>query len=173
MGALWETIAFAIHAAGSLDQQQIAYATVWNVLFLLAPLWINAFAYMTFARMVHFYLPGGKVGGLRAGVIARWFVWADVVSFIVQAAGGVMTSPSSSPEVVKIGLDIYLGGMGLQQACILVFVGLMYAFQRRCRMEGVSGEGKRGWKPLLWALYGVLVCITVSLSSHPKAVFNC
>lgn len=170
MGALWETIGFAIHAAGSRDQQQIAYATAWNVLFLLAPLWINAFAYMTFARMVHFYLPGGKVAGFRAGGIARWFVLADVVSFVVQAAGGIMASPSSSQEIVRVGLDIYLGGMGLQQGCILVFVGLMWAFQRRCGREGVMGDGKRSWKPLLFALYGVLVCITVSL---PLNTPNC
>ncbi|KAK3906177.1 RTA1 like protein-domain-containing protein [Staphylotrichum tortipilum] len=163
MGALWETIAFAIHAAGSRDQQQIAYATVWNVLFLLAPLWINAFAYMTFARMVHFYLPRGKVAGLRAGGIARWFVLADVVSFVVQAVGGIMASPSSSAEIVKVGLDIYLGGMGLQQGCILVFVGLMYRFQRECGREGVAGDGKRSWRSLLFALYGVLVCITIRI----------
>lgn len=43
VGALWETTAFAIHAVGTRDRQQIGLTTVWNILFLLALLWINAF----------------------------------------------------------------------------------------------------------------------------------
>ncbi|KAK4153966.1 RTA1 like protein-domain-containing protein [Chaetomidium leptoderma] len=166
MGALWETIAFAIHSVGARDQQQIAYATAWNVLFLLAPLWINAFAYMTFARMVHYWHPEGKVAGLRATAIARCFVWADVISFIVQAAGGIMANPGSSADVIKIGLNIYLTGVGVQQFFIILFVGLMYAFQRRCtqaRGTGFGHDGKKSWRPLLFAQYGVLTCITVRI----------
>ncbi len=165
MGALWETIAFVVHSLGTKDQQQIAYATVWTVLFLLAPLWINAFAYMTFARMVLYWHPEGKVAGLKAKSIAMWFVLADIISFIIQGVGGVMASPSSSPEIVKVGLNIYLSGMGLQQFFILLFVSLMIAFQRRCSQLSsatLSYDGKRSWRPLLYSQYGVLVCITVS-----------
>ncbi|KAH6611789.1 RTA1 like protein-domain-containing protein [Chaetomium sp. MPI-SDFR-AT-0129] len=165
MGASWETIAFVLHSLGARDQQQIAYSTAWNVLFLLAPLWINAFAYMTFARMVLYWHPEGRVAGLRATVIAKCFVWADVLSFIVQAAGGIMANPGSSADVIRIGLNIYLSGVGVQQFFIVVFVGLMYAFQRRCnRARGTFGyDGKRNWKPLLFSQYGVLTCITVRI----------
>jgi len=166
MGGLWETIAFILHSLGSRDQQQIAYSTAWNVLFLLAPLWINAFAYMTFARMVYYWHPEGRVAGLRAPVIARCFVWADVISFIVQAAGGIMANPGSSADVIRIGLNIYLSGVGVQQFFILVFVGLMYAFQRRCnqaRGASFGHDGKRSWRPLLFSQYGVLACISVRI----------
>lgn len=166
MGALWETIAFVVHSLGSKDQQQIAYATVWNVLFLLAPLWINAFAYMTFARMVLYWHPEGKVAGLKASAIAKWFVLADIISFIVQGAGGIMASPTSSAEIIRVGLNIYLSGMALQQFFILLFVSLMFAFQRRCNQlsSASSGhDGKRSWKPLLFSQYGVLACITVRI----------
>jgi hypothetical protein len=172
MGALWETLAFAIHSLGARDQQQIAYATIWNVLFLLAPLWINAFAYMTFARMVLYWHPEGKVAGLRATAIAKWFVLADVVTFIIQGVGGVMASPSSKPDIVKVGLNIYLSGMGLQQFFILLFLGLMYAFQKRCNLMPAAGwgyDGKKSWRPLLFSQYGVLVCITVSLVPFPPS----
>ncbi len=166
MGAVWETVAFIFHSVGSRDQQQIAYATAWQLLFLLAPLWINAFAYMTFARMVLYWHPEGKVVGFRAAVIARWFVLADIFSFIVQATGGIMASPDAGTAIIKIGLNIYLGGMGLQQLFIFIFLGLMIAFQRRCAQHE-SFDVKRSWKPLLFGLYGVLVCITVS---HPLSV---
>lgn len=161
MGGLWETLAFTLHSLGSRDQQNTGYATAWQLLFLLAPLWINAFVYMTFARMVLYWHPEGKITGLKATVIARWFVLADVLSFIVQGAGGLMATPSASADVIRIGLNIYLGGLGLQEFFVLLFCGLMVCFQRQCG-RGREFDGKPSWKPLLLGLYAVLVCITVS-----------
>ncbi|KAK1751948.1 RTA1 like protein-domain-containing protein [Echria macrotheca] len=166
MGALWETAAFAIHAVGTRDQQQIGLATAWSILFLLAPLWINAFVYMTFARMVNFWSRDAKVAGISARRISLFFVLADVLSFIVQAAGGIMASPGAAPETVKTGLNIYTGGTALQQLFIFIFLGLMIMFHRACSplRNGVSVHGGgRDWKPLLLALYGVLVCITIRI----------
>lgn len=166
MGALWETLAFIIHSVGAKDQQQVADATVWNILFLLAPLWINAFAYMTFARMVHYWHPDGNVAGIRAMGIAKWFVLADIVSFIVQRIGGSMASPEASPNIARTGLNVYMAGTGLQQFFIFIFLCIMIAFQRRLsrvQAGNFGHDGKRSWRPLLNAQYGVLVCITASL----------
>lgn len=162
MGSLWETLAFALHSVGARDQQNIGYATAWQLLFLLAPLWINASVYMTFARMVLYWHPEGRIAGLKASVIARWFVLADVLSFIVQGVGGVMATPSASADVIRIGLNIYLGGLGLQEFFVLLFFGLMVLFQRQCSRR-TALDGKPSWKPLLFGLYAVLVFITVSL----------
>ncbi|KAJ4286384.1 hypothetical protein N0V88_008051, partial [Collariella sp. IMI 366227] len=130
MGGVWETLAFVIHALGARDQQQLAYATVWNVLFLPAPLWINAFVYMTFARMVFYWHPEGKVAGLRATAIARWFVVGDIFSFVAQIAGVCMATCHRGSKIVDIGLKVYLAGMGVQELFIVIFVGLMIAFQK-------------------------------------------
>lgn len=177
MACLWETIGFILHALGTKDQQQVGYATAWNILFLLAPLWINAFAYMTFARMVYYWHPEGRVAGLPATAIAKWFVLADIVSFIVQGAGGIMTSPGSSPDTIKIGLNIYIGGMALQEFFIVLFLGLMIAFQIRCNRAQAARFGHNGmdaptgWKPLLFSLYAVLAFITASLPPVPHMHF--
>lgn len=170
MGALWETLAFIIHTLGTKDQQVIGYSIAWTLLFLLAPLWINAYAYMTFARMVQYWHPQQKVF-LRARTIGMWFVLADIISFIIQAAGGVMASPGNDPEYIKRGLDIYTGGTALQQFFIFIFIGLMIVFQRQVSQLGYSSVGemggvaKKSFKPLLFALYGTLLFITVSLST--------
>ncbi|KAM7186224.1 RTA1 like domain containing protein, partial [Naviculisporaceae sp. PSN 640] len=171
MGALWETLAFIIHTLGTKDQQVVAYSIAWTLLFLLAPLWINAYAYMTFARMVQYWHPQQKVF-LRARTIGMWFVLADIVSFIIQAAGGVMASPGGEPEQIKRGLDIYTGGTALQQFFIFIFIGLMIMFQRQVTKLGYSSVGyasetggvaKKSYKPLLFALYGTLLFITVRI----------
>lgn len=169
MGALWETLGFIIHSLGARDQQQIGYATAWNILFLLAPLWINAFVYMTFARMLHYWRPESKIIGIRPRGISKWFVFADIVSFIIQAIGGIMASPGASPSIIKTGLNLYLGGLGLQMFFIALFCCLMFHFQRagsHSRGGYSSHDGHRSWKPLLFALYGVLACITVSSPSR-------
>lgn len=38
MGSSWEVMSFALRAAGSRDQQQLAYNVVSQILLLLAPL---------------------------------------------------------------------------------------------------------------------------------------
>ncbi|KAM3554712.1 hypothetical protein ARSEF4850_006339 [Beauveria asiatica] len=64
MGAAWETAAFSNRTLGAHNQQERQYALWGQLLFLLAPLSkcarINAFAYMTVARMVYFGLPDKK-----------------------------------------------------------------------------------------------------------------
>jgi len=177
MGALWETLGFVLHAVGARDQQNIGFATGHAILYLLAPLWINAFVYMTLSRMVFFYLPTQKIGPLHATGMSKWFVLADILTFLVQAAGGIMASPGGDPNTVKIGLKVYLVGLGLQEFFIVCFLGLMVVFHRARlvldasaagRGAGIEGFGagaapKRSWKPLLYTLYAVLIFISVRL----------
>lgn len=182
MGALWEFISFATGAMGAHDQQNAGLATAHFILFFLAPLWINAFVYMTLARMVHFFVPTRSVGPFHGAAMSKYFVWADVVTFLVQAAGGSMASPDADPSTVDIGLKVYMVGIGVQQGCILAFTCLMVVFHRKMialdaeggagyvgdrRTERVGGENpgprRRGWHTLLYALYGVLIAISVRL----------
>lgn len=167
MGGLWETISFAVHAVGARDQQNIGYSTSHQLLFLLAPLWINAFVYMTFARMVYFFLPEQRIARIRASSLARYFVLADIVSFIVQGIGGIMASPTASETIIKTGINIYMSGMGVQEFFILFFTVLMVRFQLRAteleQAEGITRP--RPWRGLTYTLYGVLTAITVSQTS--------
>lgn len=177
MGALWETLAFITGALGAHDQQNIGYAIAHTLLFLLAPLWVNGFIYMTFARMVHFYLPDKKVWIFKATGMSKWFVWADILSFIIQAVGGVMTSPGGSSGTVQTGLHIYTGGVAMQELFILCFLGLMVVFHRKALKldecvqpeDLVDSKVPRRWTSLLYTLYAVLAFISVSLESSQSA----
>lgn len=170
MGGTWETAAFILHALGARDQQQVAYATAWQLLFLLAPLWINAFAYMTFARVAWFFQPERPFGWVQPASVAKYLVWADVLTFVVQGVGGTMANPEAPADVVRIGLDVYLAGVGCQQFFILLFLaGFMVVFHLRASRSSMldgpeSGDKLEGdWKPLQFALYSVLGLITVRL----------
>lgn len=176
MGATWETISFTLHALGAHRQQSTALAMGHTLLYLLAPLWINAFAYMTLARAAHLLSPRRRAGPFKSTVLSKVFVWADVATFLVQGAGGsVASGPDVEPNTLKWGLRVYMIGMGLQEGAILCFVGLMVAFQREMRavdVVAVAGRTAMGWKGMLYALYAVLAAITVREASVSLSYFS-
>ncbi|PSR82789.1 RTA1 like protein-domain-containing protein, partial [Coniella lustricola] len=176
MGALWETVAFITGALGAHDQQNSGYATAHTLLFLLAPLWINGFVYMTFSRMVYFFMPDKKIWIFRATGMSKRFVWADVATFFVQAVGATMATANASSSNTQTGLHIYTAGVALQEAFILLFLCLMIIFHRRALQldspfasaEDTQSfdEGfvmKRNWKGLLYALYAVLLLVSLRI----------
>lgn len=122
---------------------------------------------MVFARIVHFYSPTRKVWFLSPSILALIFVTLDIVSFVIQLIGGGMAGPGSSPESQKKGLDIYMGGIGLQEGFIVLFLGLVIKFhwdQLQAEKYGIlSADKVGGWKWLIYALYGCLLAITVRI----------
>jgi hypothetical protein len=121
---------------------------------------------MTTARLVHYLIPDKRVAGIKASSLTKYFVLADIASFIVQAAGGSMLSGNPPASTMKLGMDIYRAGIGLQQLFILIFTYLTTKFHRQMAERDRSGLVPRDikWRALTWVLYGVLLMITVSTS---------
>ncbi|KAJ4295259.1 hypothetical protein N0V90_007270 [Kalmusia sp. IMI 367209] len=165
MGVSWEFISFIMRALGAHNQQSLPYAFASTLLFLLAPLWINAYVYMTAGRLIWTYHPDKKVWGFKAISLGKYFVWLDIFSFIVQAVGGVMLSPGGGADAMKIGKNIYMTGVGVQQLFILLFFALIVRFQvavQRFEAGGIGWLGKR-WQWVTYALYAALVLITMRI----------
>lgn len=170
MASAWETAAFILRTVGSRDQQNEGYATASQILFLLAPLWINAFVYMTAGRLIYFLHPEKKVWYFKAVSLGKWFVWLDIFSFAVQAAGGLMLNPGNDAKAQDIGKKIYMSGVGVQEFFILVFFGLIAKFhldmlrlERQGSLSLESGKRWQMWKWLTYALYAVLALITMRI----------
>ncbi|KAM0297977.1 hypothetical protein ACHAPM_009259 [Fusarium culmorum] len=162
MGATWETIAFAFKTLGSHDQQNLTYLTVGQILFLLAPLWINAFVYMGVARMVYFGMPSQKLLGIKAVRMTLLFVWLDVILFLVQGTGGVMLSNTDADsDTIDIGMKVYMAGVALQLAVVLVFSGITVFFYFKLRQLEGRSMGRMKW--LIWTMVVVLMLIVVSI----------
>ncbi|KAG9187403.1 hypothetical protein G6011_05274 [Alternaria panax] len=100
MGAIWELASFILRT--------------------LAPLWINAFVYMTAGRLVYFLHSRERLWGIEVVKIGRWFVWFDILSFMIQAAGGLMMNQDNGEKVIEIGKNVYMSGMCVQQLLILI-----------------------------------------------------
>ncbi|KAJ6447143.1 RTA1 domain-containingprotein [Purpureocillium lavendulum] len=161
MGSVWETAAFIIRVLGTRDQQQMQYAIWGQLLFLLAPLWINAFVYMTVARMVHFGLPSQKIWGIRAARMTLLFVWLDIACFLVQGAGGSMLSGDSPANVQRIGSKLYMSGVGLQLGFVLIFIVLTVCFYRDVSRVTGGRMGLMRWLTL--TMIAVLLFIVMRI----------
>lgn len=121
---------------------------------------------MVLARIVHFFAPTKQIGKLKPSIMAFVFVMLDFVSFVVQLIGGSMASPNSPPDQQKKAVHIYMGGIGLQQFFILIFLGLAVKFHlamlKAERAGRLTGE-KQYWRKLLFALYLSLIAISTRI----------
>jgi len=163
------------------------YEVVSQILILLAPLWVNASAYMVMGRMVYYWLPDKKIWKIKARTLSIWFVWLDVGTFLVQATGGSMID-DTDPQSAKMGLDIcecYSNPKPLRCcACcsdledldrygrywcpagfLILFVCLMISFHISVRRFGRTRP--TSWRSQLYAQYVALSLITVSPSPFP------
>ncbi|KAF5547296.1 phospholipid-translocating ATPase [Fusarium napiforme] len=161
MGAAWETIGFAFKTLGSRDQQSQTYVILGQLFFLLAPLWVNAFVYMAVARMVYFRMPDRKLLGIKAIRMTLLFVWLDIILFLVQGAGGSMLSNNEDMNVIRIGQKVYMAGVGLQLAVILIFIGITAFFYFKLRQLEGRSMGRMGW--LILTMLAVLILIVIRI----------
>ncbi|KAK0120003.1 hypothetical protein ONS95_011421 [Cadophora gregata] len=173
MGVAWEFASFSIRAAGTRHQQITALAFASQILVLLAPMWINAFVYMVLGRMIYFFTPEQQVFHIKGIKIAKIFVWLDVLSFLTQVGGGVMIEPSSSYKTQMLGIHIYMGGIGFQELCILLFAAIALHFaitmRQHERSRGITSSTQilddkpHNWRTLLYVLFAALVLITIRI----------
>ncbi|RDW85624.1 hypothetical protein BP5796_03949 [Coleophoma crateriformis] len=175
MGTAWEFISFLFRTLGAKNQQSLAFAFISQIFVLLAPLWVNAFLYMVLGRMVYFFIPSKRLWRIKATSITKIFVWLDVASFITQVAGGLMISPGNASNQILIGIHVYMGGIGFQEFCILIFIALCTKFYLMKREEErelsdspnriieTSPSQGRSWRQLIWAIYAALALITVRI----------
>ncbi|KAJ4327823.1 hypothetical protein N0V84_001785 [Fusarium piperis] len=161
MGAAWETIGFTFKTLGSRAQQNFQYLLWGQLLFLLAPLWLNAFVYMAVARMVYFRMPDRKLLGIKAIRMTVVFVWIDVILFIVQGGGGSMLSSDKDQNLIRIGQKVYMAGVGAQLGIIVIFSGLTAFFYYKLREIEGRDIGRMKW--LIWTMLLVLILIIIRI----------
>ncbi|KAI1341249.1 RTA1 like protein-domain-containing protein [Xylariaceae sp. FL0016] len=175
MASVWETLAYVFRAISTRFQQNAGIYLIFQIFILLSPLWVNAFAYMVLGRLIHQHIPARTIFSVPAPVLGAGFVALDFAAFGVQLAGGSMAGPTAPPAQQLRAIHVYMGGIGLQQLFIVVFVAFAARFQLEMRRGGgggaVGGGGAggetalvgSGWFRLLIALYASLAFITIRI----------
>ena len=110
--------------------------------------------------MVYFTIPDKKIWGIRAIRLGTLFIWLDIVCFLVQGGGGSMLSNNDSPKTVRLGQKIYMTGIGIQMAFIVIF-GVMTGWFYY-QLSQLKGRDIGRMRYLIWTMLAVLVLVTVS-----------
>lgn len=170
MGGIWETAGYVFRTLSVRDQHNEGFMTAQTLLIILAPLWINAFVYMLLGRMIHFYLDKDQVFGIRTRRITLMFVCFDIMAFLIQATGGTMLNSTNPARIQKLGMDVYMAGVGAQIFFILIFLALAIQFSRLVKKEDFYSaidsdtqdhppKSARQALRLLYVIYAVLLLI--------------
>ncbi|KAJ7282298.1 RTA1 like protein-domain-containing protein [Mycena rebaudengoi] len=158
MAGAWETGGLALRVLSVLHPTSEVFGVTAQLLILLAPIWINAFDYVVMSRVVHLFSPDKRVLGIGARRLALCFVLLDITAFLMQVGGGVIID-NDDPKIALTGIHIYMGGIGLQECFVLLFVGIVFRFQRHDSAELPPGA----WKRVVYPLYASLVLITLRI----------
>jgi len=97
---------------------------------------------------------------LKPGIVSWTFVVSDIITFLIQAAGGGL-SISNKISTAEAGGHIFLAGIALQMASFLIFTGLWFMFAFRAYYQDKVLWNKPGWKPLHFALGFTCICFLI------------
>lgn len=117
---------------------------------------------MVMGRMVYNFTPTASVFKVKAWRFGLIFVLLDVFAFLVQAAGAVIASQPHNPKTALLGIHVYMGGIGFQQLCIFLFLGLAVRYHLKLRQQLPSPQRSTGLL-LLYIEYAVVGLITVRI----------
>jgi hypothetical protein len=122
---------------------------------------------MVLGRMIYYFSPSRSVFSIPAQTLALTFVSLDTISFVIQLVGGSWAGPTAAASRQLQGIHIYMGGIGLQQFFIFVFLALAVKFQREMmeleRSANMLAKPRGLWRKPLFTVYATLGLITVGL----------
>lgn len=130
---------------------------IYLVCLTIAPAFLSAGIYLCLARIVVVY--GEHLSRFRPGTYTLIFCGCDLLSLILQAAGGGIASNADTQADDQLGINIMLAGLSTQVASILLFAVLCAEFAWRLyknpqswSMEHVALFESRKFKTFLCGL---------------------
>ncbi|GJP97234.1 hypothetical protein CBS115989_6515 [Aspergillus niger] len=97
----------------------------------IAPALLSASIYICLTRIIIIY--GAEISRLKPKTYTYLFVFCDLVSLILQAAGGAITSTADADQadLAQTGIDIMIAGLASQVVSLVLFMGLCADFAYR------------------------------------------
>ncbi|KAJ7615484.1 RTA1 like protein-domain-containing protein [Roridomyces roridus] len=180
VGMTGMTIGFVMRIIFSNSPNNLTLYIVEDLFILLSPCAFLATDYVLLARLTSTFDAHVISSTLlvRPALIVRIFVWSDVVTFLIQAGGGSM-STSHNINTGKLGTKISMVGLVLQLLSFLFFVCLLIVFgwrlqtrfpglwnapqQDRTPFKVLGKEPSRNWHLLYWTM--CLTCVGILVRS--------
>ncbi|RDW84125.1 RTA1 domain-containing protein [Aspergillus mulundensis] len=168
-GGVFQVIGYCSRGAAHFHETSTTIYALQTLLLLLAPTLYAASIYMILARII-ISVKAQHLSLIPVKWLTKIFVCGDILSFILQGAGGgIMTSGSSSS--LKIGQWVIIVGLCVQLLFFGAFLIASIIFHLRihgaptAESEKAMSRGRSclpyDWRGLLFACYFVSVLILI------------
>ncbi|XRM37210.1 hypothetical protein ABZX51_000696 [Aspergillus tubingensis] len=169
VGGVFQVIGYIARAKAHFDQTSTTLYSVQTLLLLLAPTLYAASIYMVLGRIITF-LDARHLSVIPVKWLTKIFVSGDILSFILQGAGGgIMANGSTSS--MKIGQWVIVVGLCVQLLFFGAFLIASITFHCRINQNPTAESDKtmssakrclpKDWRGLLFACYFVSVLILI------------
>jgi hypothetical protein len=107
--------------------------TRYLICLTIGPAFLSASIYLCLSRIVHIY--SASTSRIRPKYYTYVFISCDLVSLILQGAGGgiAATAASGDQSQINLGTNIMIGGLSFQVFSLLLFMILCVDFALRIR----------------------------------------
>ncbi|PNS15088.1 Protein RTM1 [Sphaceloma murrayae] len=161
LGAIFECVGYIFRIVGYFDTSALAPFIVQSLLLLVAPALYAASIYMVLGRIIR-YVRGEQYSIIRVKWLTKIFVTGDIVSFLVQGAGGG-SSASTSEDASDKGNTLIIVGLVIQIVLFSFFAVTAVVFHIRVRKarEPMRWNTEVKWESLLYMLYATSILILI------------
>ncbi|PYI00856.1 RTA1 like protein [Aspergillus sclerotiicarbonarius CBS 121057] len=169
VGGIFQIIGYAARAAAHFNDKSTTVYALQTLLILLAPTLYAASIYMVLGRIITF-LHAQHLSVIPVKWMTKIFVSGDILSFLLQGAGGGIMSSGSSNSL-KIGQWVIVTGLCVQLLFFGAFLIASLTFHFRIKQSPTVESKKtmhrhqrpwpQDWRGLLGACYLVSGLILV------------
>ncbi|KAK4038305.1 protein RTA1 [Parachaetomium inaequale] len=171
----WYFLAFTIGClfqAGGYGARVVAYTetpvftlpvyVAQTLLILLAPGLYAASIYMVLGRLIRL-LDADKHSPIRVNWLTKLFVLGDVLSFVMQGAGGALRASADTEDEENMGKYIIIGGLAVQLVFFGLFILATVLFHVRITREPTtrSLSVTAPWRQFILVLYATNALIMI------------
>jgi hypothetical protein len=111
-------------------------STSYLVCLTIAPAFFGAAIYLCLSRIIIIH-EGENISRLKPRNYTVIFVTCDVISLVLQAAGGAITSSAEDGAFRNEGVNIMIAGLAFQVAALGIFMAFGIDFLIRSNMRSV------------------------------------
>ncbi|PYI09287.1 RTA1 domain protein [Aspergillus sclerotiicarbonarius CBS 121057] len=153
LGGIFQIIGYVARALAHSNTQSVSIYAMQAILILLAPPLYAATIYMTLGRLIA-YLDAESLSLVPVRWLTKIFVTGDVLSFLMQGAGGGLMS-SGTASGMTTGENVIMGGLAVQLIFFSVFVIVATLFHYRIHQNPTqisrsTSIARSGWRNANW-----------------------
>lgn len=126
----------------------------------IGPAFFSAAIYLCLARIIAIYGPG--LSWFTPKFITCFFVGSDLLSLILQAAGGAIASTANTHSMTQVGINLMIAGLSTQVVSMFTFVlvcsQLAWAVHQHPEKTNTTYAEMRRSKRFRFFLWSIGIC---------------